>query len=124
MKTHIKEDMLSHGKHVLLTKGATIPRIQLTVDPKCAAEINDNARKLPPLLTRAHTYNNGGSGHGHSSAGGSSPASALLRSALPEGLLKNAEVFVGSDGLGPNFAKKTIATMMHETEMHKQNSLK
>lgn len=106
---------MTHGKHILLTKGATIPHIQLTVDPKCAAEINENARKLPPLA-RAKTCHT----HGPSD---NVETNRLLRGGLTSAVVRDVELRAAANDVLPGFAKKTVCSLLHETEGHNRMRL-
>jgi hypothetical protein len=111
LKMHIKEDMVAHGKHVLLTKGVTVPHIALNVDAQIAHEIDINARRLPPLV-RANTCHN---------SVAATTAQKLLRTGLPEEVVRNVENYTELDET-PSFAKKTIAVLIHDAEIVKRSS--
>jgi hypothetical protein len=93
-KKNIQQELVTHGKHVLLTAECAVPHIHLTVDKKSAAEIQTNARIIPKLYRTA-------------TASGVDPgthaAERLVRDGIPEFIARGVCTYTESDG-APGFA--------------------
>lgn len=107
LKKHLEADLAGNGRHVLITKSATIPHIHITVDATTAREIDALALKEQPHKPTQ-------------TAKSSSQVGApdrLLRVGVPTEMLENVQAYIEGSS-APGFAKKTVAGLINERHHH------